>query len=67
MAYVALDDGRWKRFTPVVLEAQTGTIEREIDGQTVSVPYRALPAFDDQGREYWRLGKNDFMNGNLLR
>ena len=67
VAYVALDDGRWKRFTPVVLQALTGTIDREIDGQIVSVPYRALPAFNEQGQEYWRLGKNDFMNGNLLR
>lgn len=66
VAYVALDDGRWKRFTPVVLQAQTGTYESEIDGQTVTIPFRATPFVDEQGREYWRLGKNDDMHGNLL-
>lgn len=67
VAYVALDDGRWKRFTPVALTAQTGTVEREVNGERVMVPFRALPAFNEKGQDYAQLGRTEFMNGNLLR
>lgn len=66
VAYVALDDGRWKRFTPVEVPVSTGTIQREVGGRMVDVPYRAQSAFNDQGQEYWKLGRNEPMNGNLL-
>lgn len=67
VAYVALDDGRWKRFTPVTVPVLTGTYQREVNGETVNVPYRAQPAFNEQGQEFWKLGRNELMNGNLLR
>lgn len=67
VAYVALDDGRWKRFTPVVLQATTGTTEREIDGRSVTVTYRSLPIFNEKGEDHINLGKTVEMNGNLLR
>ncbi len=66
VAFVALDDGRWLRFTPAVVPVETGTFERTVGGVTETVPFRAQHAFDADGQPFWKKGLIEPMNGNLL-
>lgn len=66
VAFVALDDGRWLRFTPVEVPVVAGMMECTVAGVTETVPFRAQHAFDTDGQPFWQKGKTVPMNGNLL-